>query len=174
MRAPQFHGNVVVSNLPEGFTAVELASLFDDFGLVLGAEMDRRRARQGSIILAPEPAVAKAIEALHGQTLAERKLKVVRAPAPVKKPKPANAAPRTPRPAPAAAAPEVPREPLRPRSYVAPDQIADAIRRFRGDDAPAEAGQSGTPAGAPRQVVVEYRKTRRIELPPRAAAGARG
>ena len=162
MRAPQFHGNIVVSNLPEGFTAVELASLFDDFGLVLGAEMDRRRARQGSIILAPEPAVAKAIEALHGQTLAERKLKVVRAPAPVRKPKPANAAPRPLRPAPSA-------EPVQPKSYVAPDQIVDAIRRFRGD-------AEGTPvaATAPRQVVVEYRKTRRFEIPPRAAVGARG
>ena len=167
MRAPQFHGNIVVSNLPEGFTAVELASLFDDFGLVLGAEMDRRRARQGSIMLAPEPAVAKAIDALHGQTLAERKLKVVRAPAPVKKPKPANAAPRPFRPAPVAVA----AEPVVPRAYVAPDQIVDAIRRFRGteDGAPVSAAPS-----APRQVVVEYRKTRRFEIPPRAAAGARG
>jgi len=167
MRAPQFHGNIVVSNLPEGFTAVELASLFDDFGLVLGAEMDRRKGRQGSIMLAPEPAVAKAIEAMHGQTLAERKLKVVRAPAPVKKPKPANAAPRPFRPAPVAAA----GEPVQPRAYVAPDQIADAIRRFRGaeDGAPI-----ATTPSAPRQVVVEYRKTRRFEIPPRAAAGARG
>src|SRR6202046_2589322 len=106
MGAPHFHGNIVVSNLPEGLTAVELASLFDDFGLVLGAEMDRRRARQGSIMLAPEPAVAKAIDALHGQSLAERKLKVVRAPPPVKKPKPANAAPRPFRPVPVAAAAE--------------------------------------------------------------------
>ena len=167
MRAPQFHGNIVVSNLPEGFTAVELASLFDDFGLVLGAEMDRRRARQGSIMLAPEPAVAKAIEALHGQSLAERKLKVVRAPPPVKKPKPANAAPRPFRPAPVAA----PGEPVQPRAYVDHDQIADAIRRFRGteDGAPV-----ATAPSAPRQVVVEYRKTRRFEIPPRAAIGARG
>ncbi len=166
MRTPQFHGNIVVSNLPDGFTAVELASLFDDFGLVLGAEMDRRKARQGSIMLAPEPAVAKALEALHGQSLAERKLKVVRAPPPVKKPKPANAAPRPFRPAPVAA----PAEPVQPRAYVAPDQIADAIRRFRGaeDGAPLNAAPS-----APRQVVVEYRKTRRFEIPPRAAAGGR-
>lgn len=166
MRAPQFHGNVVVSNLPEGFTAVELAALFDDFGLVLGAEMDRRRARQGSIILAPEPAVAKAIEALNGQTLAERALKVVRAPAPVRKPKPANAAPRLARPVPVAATVE----PVRPRPYIAPDQIADAIRRFRGAE---EGVASPATPSAPRQVVVEYRKTRRFEIPPRAAAGAR-
>jgi RNA recognition motif-containing protein len=170
MRAPQFHGNVVVSNLPEGFTAVELASLFDDYGLVLGAEMDRRRARQGSIILAPEPAVAKAIEALHGQTLAERKLKVVRAPAPVKKPKPANAAPRPARPVPVAVA-AAPAEPVQPRAYVAPDQIADAIRRFRGS---ADGAPVATAPAAPRQVVVEYRKTRRIEIPPRPAMAARG
>jgi hypothetical protein len=64
MRAPHFHGNIVVSNLPGEFTASELAALFDDFGLVLGAQMDRTRAGKGSIILAPEPAVARAIEAL--------------------------------------------------------------------------------------------------------------
>jgi len=171
MRTPQFHGNIVVSNLPEGFTAVELASLFDDFGLVLGAEMDRRKARQGSIMLAPEPAVAKAIEALHGQTLAERKLKVLRAPPPVKKPKPANAAPRPFRPMAVAGAAAAPAEPVQPRSYVAPDQLADAIRRFRGAEGEAAAS---APAAAPRQVVVEYRKTRRFEIPPRAAAGGRG
>jgi hypothetical protein len=53
MRAPHFQGNIVVSNLPGEFTAGELAALFDDFGLVLGAQMDRARAGKGSIILAP-------------------------------------------------------------------------------------------------------------------------
>ena len=156
MRAPNFHGNIVVSNLPEGFTAVELAALFDDFGLVLGAEMDRHRARQGSIMLAPEPAVAKAIEALNGQLLAERKLKVARAPAVVKRPKAAA------RPQPVAA------------SAPAPERIAEAIRRFRtvsSDDAVLAAPQA--PAAA-RPVVVEYRKTRRFEIPPRAPMAARG
>ena len=160
MRAPNFHGNVVVSNLPEGFTAVELAALFDDFGLVLGAEMDRNRARQGSIILAPEPAVAKAIEALNGQKLADRALKVARAPAPVKRPKAARPQRSTPVAASAA----------RTQERIAPTHIADAIRRFRDSpDAPAPIPQ--TPA---RQVVVEYRKTRRFEIPPRSSVAARG
>ena len=158
MRAPNFHGNIVVSNLPEGFTAVELAALFDDFGLVLGAEMDRQRGRQGSIMLAPESAVAKAIEALNGQLLAERKLKVARAPAVVKRPK-------------AAARPHFPAAPV---SAPAPERIAEAIRRFRtvsSDDAVLAAPQA--PAAA-RPVVVEYRKTRRFEIPPRAPMAARG
>jgi RNA recognition motif. (a.k.a. RRM, RBD, or RNP domain) len=162
MRAPNFHGNIVVSNLPEGFTAVELAALFDDFGLVLGAEMDRQRGRQGSIMLAPEPAVAKAIEALDGQSLAERKLKVARAPAVVKRPKAAA------RPQPAAA----PRP--QPAAAPAPERIAEAIRRFRtvsSDDAVLAAPQAPAPA---RPVVVEYRKTRRFEIPPRAPMAARG
>ena len=152
MRVPNFHGNVVVSNLPEGFTAVQLAALFDDFGLVLGAEMDRNRVRRGSIILAPEPAVAKAIEALNGQPLAERTLKVARAPVLPK---------RVPRP-PQAAAPA--------RS---PERIAEAIRKFRAtsDDAAIPAAVPTVPV---RQVVVEYRKTRRFEIPPRAAMAARG
>ncbi|MEI9982883.1 MAG: RNA-binding protein [Aliidongia sp.] len=165
MRAPNFHGNIVVSNLPEGFTAVELASLFDDFGLVLGAEMDRKRARQGSIILAPEPAVAKAIGALNGQKLAERALKVARAPAPVKRPKPAAGA----RPARPVAA-----ETARPTAQVAPDQIADAIRRFRAMPDAGNAAAVPMPAAPTRQVVVEYRKTRRFEIPPRAPMAARG
>ena len=160
MRAPNFHGNIVVSNLPEGFTAVELAALFDDFGLVLGAEMDRHRARQGSIMLAPEPAVAKAIEALDGQLLAERKLKLARAPAVVKRPKAATRPQPTARPQPVAGP--------------APERIAEAIRRFRtvsSDDAAIAAPQA--PA-ASRPVVVEYRKTRRFEIPPRAPMAARG
>jgi RNA recognition motif-containing protein len=154
MRAPNFHGNVVISNLPEGFTAVELAALFDDFGLVLGAEMDRNRARQGSIILAPEPAVAKAIEALNGQLLADRALKVVRAPAVPKRAKPA-------------ARPSRPSEPAR-----APEHIAEAVRRFRS--MPDAAAAAPMPAAPTRQVVVEYRKTRRFEIPPRAPMAARG
>jgi RNA recognition motif-containing protein len=156
MRTPSFHGNIVVSNLPEGFTAVELAALFDDFGLVLGAEMDRNRLRQGSIILAPEPAVAKAIEALNGQLLAERALKVVRAPVLQKRPKSASA----PRPA----------RPPTPLAAEAPHEVADAVRRFRNtiDVAAAAPGQPMAVSPAPtRQVVVEYRKTRRIEIPPR-------
>lgn len=158
MRAPNFHGNIVVSNLPEGFTAVELASLFDDFGLVLGAEMDRNHARKGSLMLAPESAVEKALEALNGRTLADRALKVVRAPAPVKRAKPA-ARPAAPRPA-------VDTRPARSSEHV-----AEAVRRFRASDDESPVAASAAPT---RQVVVEYRKTRRFELPPRAPIAARG
>jgi hypothetical protein len=174
MRTPNFHGNVVVSNLPEGFTAVELAALFDDFGLVLGAEMDRSRARQGSLILAPEPAVVKAIEALNGQILAERALKVARAPVLPKRSKPAGARAARP-PQPIAAAPmEAPRP-----------AVGDAVHRFRSTLGTASAAHGEAIAGEPmemapvpaapaRQVVVEYRKTRRIEIPPRPPLAARG
>jgi hypothetical protein len=161
MRAPNFHGNIIVSNLPEGFTAVELAGLFDDFGLVLGAEMARNKARQGSLMLAPESAVEKAIEALNGQTLADRALKLVRAPAPVKRAKPARPAFQRPSVAPTASV-----------ERAAPEHVAEAVRRFRALDGDSPA-TSATAAPA-RQVVVEYRKTRRFELPPRAPIAARG
>jgi|HubBroStandDraft_1064217.scaffolds.fasta_scaffold00043_14 RNA recognition motif-containing protein len=155
MRIPIFHGNVVVSNLPEGFTAVQLAALFDDFGLVLGAEIDRNRAGRGSIILAPEPAVAKAIEALHGRVLSVRPLKVMRAPPAPKRTKPAVRPPQ--------------------QTESAPDRIVEAVRKFR---APSEQPEFTAPAPVPavpaRQVVVEYRKTRRFEIPPRAPIAARG
>ena len=164
MRAPNFHGNINVSNLPEGFTAVELAALFDDFGLVLGAEMNRNKPRHGSLMLAPESAVEKAIEALNSQALAGRALKVSRAPPPVKRPKPAlrSVAPR-------------PAFDARPTPSVergAPEHVADAVRRFRALDGDSPAAP--VPGAPTRQVVVEYRKTRRFELPPRAPIAARG
>jgi RNA recognition motif-containing protein len=156
MRAPHFQGNIVVSNLPGEFTASELAALFDDFGLVLGAQMDRTRAGKGSIILAPEPAVTRAIEALTGRILAGRTLKVGRAPAPPKRAK--------------VAAPPV-RSIERPPS-VGVDRIAEAIRRFR---ASPETSPAAAHAPVPtRSVVVEYRKTRRIEIPPHVLIAARG
>jgi RNA recognition motif-containing protein len=155
MRAPIFHGNIVVSNLPDGFSAVQLAALFDEFGLVLGAEIDRTRRDRGSVILAPEPAVDKAIAMLSGQIIAAKKVKVVRAPAPQRRERPAsmhNGAPSE-----------------RPRS---PEQIQEAIRKFRGSSDPASA--TPVPPAAPaRQVVVEYRKTRRIEIPRRAPLASR-
>ena len=162
MRAPNFHGNVVVSNLPEGFNAVQLAALFDDFGLVLGAEMDRNRVGRGSIILAPEPAVVNAIAALNGQILAARKLKVARAPAVVKRPKSAS------------------RPPLAAQAARPPERIAEAIRKFRAQSeetaqtAPLAASVPLVPPAPQRQVVVEYRKTRRFEIPPRVPMAARG
>ncbi|MEA2753987.1 MAG: recognition motif [Aliidongia sp.] len=151
MRAPNFHGNIVVSNLPGEFTATELAALFDDFGLVLGAQIDRAKAGKGSIILAPEPAVARAIAALNGQVFAGRTLKIAHAPAPPKRVKSAPRPVRAPEPADA-------------------DRIAEAIRRFRAtSDSPPVVVPVPT-----RSVVVEYRKTRRVEIPPRMPMAARG
>ena len=102
--------------------------------------------------MAPEPAVAKAIEALNGRSLAERKLKVARAPALPK---------RAPRPL----------QPMAPAR--SPERIAEAIRKFRAGS-PDAANPTPVPAVPVRQVVVEYRKTRRFEIPPRAAVAARG
>jgi RNA recognition motif-containing protein len=152
MRAPHFHGNIVVSNLPREFTATELAALFDDFGLVLGAQMDRAKAGKGSIILAPEPAVARAIEALNGQVLAGRTLKIGHAPAPSRRVKSAS-------------------PPVRAVEPAGAERIAEAIRRFR---ATSDATPAVVPPTPTRSVVVEYRKTRRVEIPPRMPMAARG
>jgi RNA recognition motif-containing protein len=148
MRIPSFNGNVIVSNLAEGFTAGELAALFDDYGLVLGAVVNRSNADgtlRGMVILAPEPAVDLAITSLNGREVAARKLKVRRAP------------PAAPKPA-------------KPKS---PEQIAEAVRVFRSlpNDQPVVPLAPPAPV---RKVIVEYRSTRRFEIPSRAAMGANG
>lgn len=117
MRAAQFKGNIVVTNMPENFTGSALAALFDDFGLVLGAVIehpngDTERAPRGLVSLAPPSAVETAIQSLDGQVIDSRHLKVRKAPEPKKrapgaKPAQARRAPRTDMPraaAPAAAA----------------------------------------------------------------------
>ena len=48
MRAAQFKGNIVVTNMPENFTGSALAALFDDYGLVLGAVIEERRGQPGA------------------------------------------------------------------------------------------------------------------------------
>lgn len=90
MRAAPFKGNIVVTNMPEDFTGAALAALFDDFGLVLGAVIERpngdeARALRGLVSLAPPSAVEAAIEALDGQVIGARHLKVRKAPEPPKK-----------------------------------------------------------------------------------------
>jgi RNA recognition motif-containing protein len=106
MRAAQFKGNIVVTNMPENFTGSALAALFDEFGLVLGAVVehpngDPERAPRGLVSLAPPSAVETAIETLDGQVLESRHLKVRKAPEPKKRPpgqaKPAGAQARRPR-----------------------------------------------------------------------------
>jgi RNA recognition motif-containing protein len=114
MRAAQFKGNIVVTNMPENFTGSALAALFDDYGLVLGAVIehpqgDTERAPRGLVSLAPPSAVETAIQSLDGQVIDSRHLKVRKAPEPKKRApgqaKPAGAR-RPPRPEmPRAAAP---------------------------------------------------------------------
>lgn len=122
MRASSFKGNIVVTNMPEDFTGAALAALFDDFGLVIGAVIERpngdeARALRGMVSLAPPSAVEAAIQSLDGQVIGARHLKVRKAPEPpkrsgVKKAAPPSRAarpaqPRTPAPAFAAAPPPV-------------------------------------------------------------------
>jgi len=90
MRAAPFKGNIVVTNMPEDFTGSTLAALFDDFGLVIGAVIERpngdeARAPRGLVALAPPSAVEAAIESLDGQVIGSRHLKVRKAPEPPKR-----------------------------------------------------------------------------------------
>jgi RNA recognition motif-containing protein len=90
MRAAQFKGNIVVTNMPENFTGAALAALFDDYGLVLGAVIERaqgatERAPRGLVSLAPPSAVETAIQSLDGQVIDSRHLKVRKAPEPKKR-----------------------------------------------------------------------------------------
>ena len=99
MRAAQFKGNIVVTNMPENFTGSALAALFDDYGLVLGAVIehpqgDTERAPRGLVSLAPPSAVETAIQSLDGQVIDSRHLKVRKAPEP-KKRAPGQAKPDT-------------------------------------------------------------------------------
>jgi hypothetical protein len=79
-----FRGNIIVWNLPENFTEAELAALFDDHGLVLGAAINRRHpgpdgSFRGLVNLAPAKAVDEAVQAVDGRMVAARKLRVRRA-----------------------------------------------------------------------------------------------
>jgi len=127
-------------------TADDLADLFDQYGLVLGAKIERWHDRpggaQGMVDLAPDTSVDKAIEALHGSMVGTHKLAVRRAPKPTAKAK-KPAAQRTSTPVSFAVA----KEPMaRP---------AGTPLTFPASAAPV------------RKVVVEYRTPRRIVLPPR-------
>jgi hypothetical protein len=146
MRTPVFKGNVIVSNLPSTMTADDLADLFDQYGLVLGAKIERWHDRpggaQGMVDLAPDTSVDKAIAALHGSMVGAHKLSVRRAPKPTAKPK-KPAAQRAPMPVPYAVVKDPMARPAAP---------------------PLAFPASTVPV---RKVVVEYRTPRRIVLPPR-------
>lgn len=100
MRRTPFAGNIIVSNLPENFTGGELASLFDDYGLVLGAVINRPTreaggALRGMVNLAPPKAVEVAIGSLDGKVIDAHHLRVRRAPEPPPRKK-ATKVPRRP------------------------------------------------------------------------------
>jgi RNA recognition motif-containing protein len=144
MRPSNFQGNIHIINFPSSTSAAELAELFDEFGLVLGAHIKSipstgGHLRLGIVSLAPDKVADKAIEALQGYQLGGQKLKLKRAVKPVKgerKPgAPAGAPRRTDRPA---VAP-------RPMAY-------NSAEHF-----PAHA-----PAEPPRKVIVEYRGRRAL------------
>jgi hypothetical protein len=120
MRPAPFKGNLVVWNLPQDVTGAEVASLFDEHGLVLGAAVtavtdDAGGNARALVRLAPESAVESAIETLDGAVVGSRKIKVRRAretPKPSRPPVVAGPDPR--RDAPPPAEPAAP-EPARPR-----------------------------------------------------------
>lgn len=143
MRPSNFQGNIHIINFPPSTSAAELAELFDDFGLVLGAHIKSipstgGHLRLGIVSLAPDKVADKAIEALQGYQLGGQKLKLKRAVKPVKGEKKAGAAPRRP-------VGDRPAQPPRPVSYN-----------------PAEQFPAHAPAEPPRKVIVEYRGRRSI------------
>lgn len=143
MRPSNFQGNIHIINFPPSTSAAELAELFDDFGLVLGAHIKSipstgGHLRLGIVSLAPDKVADKAIEALQGYQLGGQKLKLKRAVKPVKGEKKAGAPPRRP-------AADRPAQPSRPMSY-------NSAEHF-----PAQ-----TPTEPPRKVIVEYRGRRSL------------
>jgi RNA recognition motif-containing protein len=102
MRPANFQGNIHIINFPAAVTPGELAALFDDFGLVMGAQIKSITStggnlRLGIVAVAPDDAADRAIAALQGYRMGDQKLKLKRAVPPVKaEPK---AKPPAPRPA---------------------------------------------------------------------------
>ena len=143
MRPSNFQGNIHIINFPPSTSAAELAELFDEFGLVLGAHIKSipstgGHLRLGIVSLAPDKVADKAIEALQGYQMGGQKLKLKRAVKPVKGEKKPGAAPRRPM----GDRPQAPRPAM---NYNAAEQF------------PAH-----TPSEPPRKVIVEYRGRRSI------------
>lgn len=150
MRPVPFKGNLIVTNLPDDMTAPKLADLFEEYGIVIGAEIRQIPANAGPatigvVALAPDGAVDKAISAIDRTMVGTRKIKVGRAKPPA--PKAARTAPKAPA---VAAAPRPAAAPLPPsRPFVA--ETLD--------------GKMAAPATkTTRAVVIEY-KNRRIVRP---------
>ena len=150
MRRTSFQGNVHIINFPAWTAAADLAELFDEFGLVLGAEIkeipsDGGELRLGIVAVAPDAAADKAIEALQGYALGGQKLKLKRAkPQPVRDPTKPRA-PRAPRPErPVIDRPAAEHLPSSPERYSMESADYFPVR----------------PQAAARPVIVEYRGRR--------------
>jgi len=140
MRRFNFQGNVHIINFPAWTAASDLAELFDDFGLVLGAQIKPIESegggdlRLGIVALAPDSAADKAIEALQGHVMGGQKLKLKRA-----KPQP----------------PKGERKARPPKPQQAP-----APRPAGGYAAEAADYFPAAQAAPPKKVIVEYRGRR--------------
>jgi len=151
MRPTNFQGNIHIINFPSSTSAAELAELFDEFGLVLGAHIKSipstgGHLRLGIVSLAPDKVADKAIEALQGYQMGGQKLKLKRAVKPVKgERKPGSAPPRrADRPAP------------RPASYGSDRGYSTPTTYNSAEHFPAQ------PQVEPRKVIVEYRGRRAL------------
>jgi RNA recognition motif-containing protein len=137
MRPVNFQGNIHILNFPADTAAADLAALFDDFGLVLGAQIKMIATpggsqRLGIVAVAPDAAADRAVEALQGHAMGDRKLKLVRTQPQVRAPKP-KAPGAAPRPQ---------------AAYTDRQAAASPSDRFPAHAAP------------PRKVIVEYRGRR--------------
>ena len=154
MRPVPFKGNLIVTNLPDDMTAPKLADLFEEYGVVIGAEIRQIPANAGPatigvVALAPEGAVDKAISAIDRTMVGARKIKVGRAKP--QAPKSAKAASKAPAKTPLAAA--------APRSVSAPLPVP---RPFVAETLDGKMAAPATKTA--RAVVIEY-KNRRIVRP---------
>jgi RNA recognition motif-containing protein len=155
MRPANFQGNIHIINFPPETTAAELAELFDDYGLVLGAHIKRIPQESGSlrlgiVAIAPNEAADKAIEALQGHVLRGQKLKLKRAVPPVKgerKPGPPRRVDR-----PSGIDRQMGDRPMMERPMMERPTLSASRERF-----PAMAPQE-----PPRKVIVEYRNRRGV------------
>jgi RNA recognition motif-containing protein len=181
MRTPVFKGNIIVSNLPEQATPTDLADLFERFGLVLGAKIDRWHDRpggaQGMVDLAPDSAVEEAIRALNGHNVGPNRISVRRAP---KQTKSSGNSParRVPPPAPRIMPTEQPAP--RPAYVAAPQRPVPTPMPSYTDHTASPPGSGGFHGGSSgtatmRKVIVEYRPpSRRVVLPPRRTTRSDG
>jgi RNA recognition motif-containing protein len=81
MRPPKSPGNLFVANVPKSYSDEQLAEVFDDYGIVIGARIARDPATgesrgYGWINIAPQTAAEQAIAALDGSDLGGRRIEV--------------------------------------------------------------------------------------------------